>query len=77
MAMLYIFTLKWRCGRMGSVVANSLPNCRPLVSYSARSFRSAAQFGRPAFHFTAAPATSEMGISDKENGRAVVSLSCR
>ena len=55
------------------------PNCkRPAVpmSYSARSFRSVFQLGRPCFHFTAATATSETGISDKEKGRAPGSPSC-
>ena len=48
-----------------------------LQNYSARSFRSAVQFGRPSFHFTATPATSEAVISDRENGRAVASRSDR
>ena len=39
----------------------------PLV-YSARSFRSAVQFGRLSFHLTAAPATSETDVADKGYG---------
>lgn len=48
----------------------------PPARYSDRSFCSASQLGRPFFHLTAAAATSDTDISDRENGRTTAAPAC-